>query len=273
MNQAATASAPRWHAGSTRRRHLPHVVHVVPALFGPRGVVGGAERYAWELARHMAQATPTTIVSFAQRPSVEVVGRLRVCVLGPPWLVRGQPSNPLSLDLFRRLAEADVVHCHQQHILASSLAALFCRLSGRRVFVSDLGGGGWDLSGYVSTDRWYHGHLHISAYSRRIFGHEGNPRAHVILGGVDTQLFSPAPTARHGGVLFVGRLLAHKGINDLIDAVPADLPLDIIGRPYDERYHRDLLARAEGKRVRFHHGCTDAELVQAYRSASCLVLP
>ena len=35
------------------------VLHVVPALFGKEGVVGGAERYAFELARHMAREVPT----------------------------------------------------------------------------------------------------------------------------------------------------------------------------------------------------------------------
>ena len=41
----------------------PRVVHIVPALFGPGGIVGGAERYACELARHMAHAVPTTLVT------------------------------------------------------------------------------------------------------------------------------------------------------------------------------------------------------------------
>ena len=54
------------------------------------------------------------------------------------------------------------------------------------MFVTDLGGGGFDVSAYVSTDRWFHGHLHISEYSRKVAGHERNPRARVILGGVDT---------------------------------------------------------------------------------------
>ena len=35
------------------------VLHLVPALFGPSGIVGGAERYAVELARHMADRVPT----------------------------------------------------------------------------------------------------------------------------------------------------------------------------------------------------------------------
>jgi hypothetical protein len=42
---------------------LPRVVHVVPALFGEDGVLGGAERYAVELARHMAEETATRLVT------------------------------------------------------------------------------------------------------------------------------------------------------------------------------------------------------------------
>jgi hypothetical protein len=73
--------------------------------------------------------------------------------------VRGQRANPISLSIFSELLKAGVVHCHQQHMLASSFAAAFCRLTRRRVFVTDLGGGGFDVSAYVSTDSWYHGHL------------------------------------------------------------------------------------------------------------------
>ncbi len=47
------------------------VVHVVPALFGPGGVVGGAERYALELARYMAMRVPTTLMAFGDRDSRE----------------------------------------------------------------------------------------------------------------------------------------------------------------------------------------------------------
>ena len=120
----------------------PRVLHVVPALFGPDGVVGGAERYALELARQMADATPTALVAFGDRDRRESLGRLRVRVIGRPWYVRGQRFNPMALALFACLGRADVVHCHQRFILCSSLSALGCRLSGRKVFVSDLGGGG-----------------------------------------------------------------------------------------------------------------------------------
>jgi glycosyltransferase involved in cell wall biosynthesis len=199
---------------------------------------------------------------------------LAVRVIGRPWFVHGERGNPVAWPLLPLVGRADVVHCHQQHVLASSLAAILCRLSQRRVFVSDLGGGGWDISAYLSTDRWYHGHLHLSEYSRRIYGHAGKPWARVIFGGVNTDKFSPdASVPRGETVLFVGRLLAHKGVDDLMNAVPPDLPLQVIGPVADAAYVQKLHSLASGKRVTFHHDCDDAGLVRAYRRALCVVLP
>ncbi|MBI4503068.1 MAG: glycosyltransferase family 4 protein [Gemmatimonadetes bacterium] len=251
------------------------VAHVVPAPFGASGgIVGGAERYAFELARHMAAEVPTKLVTFGPEERREMHGDLRVRVLGGSKHIRGLRSNPISLRLVGALRDVNVVHCHQQHVLASSFSAIYARLTGRRVFVTDLGGGGWDISGYVSTDTWYHGHLHISEYSRKIFGHQANPRAHVILGGVDAARFSPSDAiAPTDTALFVGRVLPHKGVNYLIEGLPADLALEIIGRSGDDRYLAELHGLASGKRVTFVHDADDATLVRAYRRAMCVVLP
>lgn len=252
------------------------VLHIVPRLFGRQdGVLGGAERYALELARHMANEVPTSLVCFGEnRERHETIGQLKIHVIDHPWWVRKQPDNPMSLRLWRDLRQASVVHCHQQHILASSFAAGVCRLSGRRVFVSDLGGGGWDISAYISTDRWYHGHLHISEYSRAVYGHSQQPWAHVILGGVDTGRFTPNPSVmRKPRVLYAGRLMPHKGINDLINALPPGLELEVIGQPYDQRFVNDLKRMAQDKPVVFRYDCSDDALVEAYRSAMCVVLP
>ena len=250
------------------------VVHLVPALFGAGGIVGGAERYAFELARAMADAVPTTLVTFGSVDAEDTAGSLRVRTLGRPWHVRGQRSNPVSWQLPGALSDADVVHCHQQHVLASTLAAIWARMRGRRVFVSDLGGGGWDLSAYVSTDGLFHGHLHLSEYSRTVFGHAGNPQARVVGGGVDTRRFSPdASIVRDGGPLFVGRLLPHKGVHDLIRAVPANLPLTIVAPRPEPAVHRELAGLAEGKCVRFAYDLPDDALVREYRRASSIVLP
>lgn len=250
------------------------VTHVVPALFGPDGIVGGAERYAFELARYMADRVETTLVAFGEQGRDERVGRLRVRVIDRPQYVRGQRSNPFAWRLIGLLRDADVVHCHQQHVLTSSLVAAWCRLTGRRVFVSDLGGGGWDVSAYVSTDGWYNGHLHISEYSRQVHGHAARGNARVILGGVDVDRFAPdREVTRSNQTLFVGRLLPHKGVDDLIDAASPDTPLTLVGpRPTADRLAQ-LEARARGKAVRFELDLDDAALVNWYRRAACVVLP
>ncbi len=250
------------------------VLHLAPAIFGPRGVTGGAERYVLELARHMAEVVPTRLVTFGSASEQRRVGSLDVRVLGRPWHVRGQASNPVAPAVLPEIFRADVVHCHQTHILLSSLSAAACRASGRRVFTTELGGGGWDVSAYVSTDRWFHGHLHISEYSRAIYGHAGKAWAKVILGGVDATRFTPgaAPDGR-GAALFVGRLLPHKGVRELIAALPAVLPLEIIGPAPEPGYLDMLHEAAAGKQVTFRHEVGDEELVEAYRRARCVVLP
>jgi glycosyltransferase involved in cell wall biosynthesis len=250
------------------------VVHIIPAPFGMHGVVGGAERYALELARQMADRVETSLVTFGDRTREDRIGSLRVRIIGHSWFVRGQRTNPFSLEAFRELRGADVVHCHQHHVFVTSAVAAWCRLTGTRVFVSDLGGGGWDVSAYVSTDTWFHGHLHLSEYSRRIHGHATFGRARVIGGGVDIDRFSPDPTvSRDGGALFVGRLLPHKGISDLIRGLPHGMPLTVVGPVPDPATKERLVALASGKMVTFLHGLDDDALVREYRRAMCIVLP
>ena len=250
------------------------MLHVVPALFGESGLVGGAERYAFELARHMAERVPTRLVSFGSETSTSREGNLDVQVIGGAWHVRGQRTNPFTPAVLPHILKADVVHCHQHHILVSSAAAAICRITGRRAFATDLGGGGWDVSAYVSTDRWFDGHLHISEYSRHISRHDGKPWARVILGGVDTEKFSPgAASPRTGRALFVGRLLPHKGVADLIAALPDGMELDIVGPLNATGFVESLKARAAEKAIVFRHGVSDSVLVDMYRRALCLVLP
>jgi glycosyltransferase involved in cell wall biosynthesis len=252
---------------------LNNVLHVVPAAFGPRGIVGGAERYALELARAMSNFVPTRLLTFGERRERWRDGELQI-VVERAHFVRGQRTNPWTPAILGWVKKARVVHCHQQHVLASSTIALWGRVLRRPVFVTDLGGGGWDISGYIDTSGWFSGQLHISEYSRKISSDANKTRAHVIMGGVDTEKFSPDPgTARDGTVLFVGRLLPHKGVNYLIQAADDRMRVRILGVPYDARFKADLEQLARGKQVEFVNGASDEVLVQASRSASVAVLP
>jgi glycosyltransferase involved in cell wall biosynthesis len=260
-----------------RNRSKPcRIVHVVPAMFGFDGVYGGAERYALELARAMAERVPTTLVAFGSRPWEGSCGRLRVRVLRNWVHFRRFRFDPINPALLGELASAEVIHYHQTHTMMASLALLFARACRKPIFTSHLGGGGYGLHRFMNVTDWYKGHLHISDFSRRIFGHELNPRAEVIWGGVDTNLFCPDATVpRTGEVVYAGRLLPHKGINYLVEAVDADTPLVIAGRPWRhaQRFLELLHELARGKKVFFRQDCDDSGLISYYRRALCVVLP
>jgi hypothetical protein len=95
------------------------VSHIVPARFDVEdGIIGGGERYAFELVRFMANEVPTRFVAFGDRERNESIRNLDVRVIDNAWYVRGQRSNPIALALLSELRRADIVHCHQLHILS-----------------------------------------------------------------------------------------------------------------------------------------------------------
>jgi len=254
----------------------PRVAHVVPALFGSEGVYGGAERYALELARAMARRVPTTLVAFGSVRQSRRDGPLRVEVLRNWVPYRRFRFDPFGPSLLLWLARADVIHYHQTHTMMASLALLYGRAAHKPVFTSHLGGGGLGLHRLTDVSGWYAGHLHISDWSRQTFGHGGRADAVVVGGGVSTDLFRPDPDGlRDDFVLYAGRLLPHKGIDYLVEAVDPDQPLVLAGRPWRHAlgYYERLKKLAVGKRVEFRTDCTDADLARLYRRALCVVLP
>ena len=93
------------------------IAHVVPAMFGDDGVLGGAERYAFELAKAMAEYADVTLLAFGNSARSENHGSLKISVIKNDRLIRGQPNNPFSSKLFSVLSDFDVVHFHQKYIL------------------------------------------------------------------------------------------------------------------------------------------------------------
>ncbi|HEY4589659.1 MAG TPA: glycosyltransferase family 4 protein [Thermoanaerobaculia bacterium] len=247
------------------------VVHVTPTYFSPESALGGGERFAEELARAMAGRAEVKLVSFGPRELRETPqpGYQRVILKSRSR----DPMAPFAPGLFREIAGADVIHCHQYFVLPTFLAALAGRLRGSRVFVSDLGGGGWTPGYQIDQSRWIAAHLPISEYAAR--GLPGRNRRHrVIYGGVDLARHPMRPGPAHdGSVAFLGRVLPHKGIHFLIAGLPPEVPLHVVGPAPDTGYLDRLRGLAEGKDVRFHGPLSDAEVVERLGRAMALVHP
>jgi glycosyltransferase involved in cell wall biosynthesis len=181
--------------------------------------------------------------------------------------------TPFSAGLFRELRGADVIHCHQLFVLPTFLAAAFGRLQGSRVFVSDLGGGGWTPGYQIDATRWIAAHLPISEYAARNLPGR-NWRYRVIYGGVDLERYPMRPDPSHdGSIVFLGRVLPHKGIHFLIEGLPTGVPLHVVGPATDAAYLGRLQALAEGKEVRFHGALPDEEVIALLGRAMALVHP
>jgi glycosyltransferase involved in cell wall biosynthesis len=260
--------------------NLVKVAQISPTFFGPDSVLGGAERYALELARGLARKVRTTLFTFSRRIArVEVTHDrdLEVRTYPVRLLVKGDLANPLSFRFLRDLRACDVIHCYGYPTVATDLAMLWATLFRRALFVTDVGGGGACPSSYLSklgidTRRAVDGFLLLSAYSAHGYQRHAE-RVEVIYGGVDASLFRPQGLAREPRVLFVGRLIPAKGVDDLITATDSKTSLRIVGQKGNDRYFSDLSALARGKNIEFSFHVTDQALVREYGSASVTVVP
>lgn len=252
------------------------VTHVVPTMFGEEGLFGGGERHPLELARSLARHVDCRLVVFGSAPcTLADRSGLEIVVLRRIAQARGHIAHPIATGIARATRDADIVHVHQMRSAPARVMALVAAIRRQPIVVTDhgLGAGGW--GGLLP--RFFQGFLTVSEYSARILQAPGTKTA-VIFGGADTDRFRPGDDPR-SGVLFVGRITPHKGIDRLIRALPEDVPLRIVGtagherHPVERDYPRLLRRLSDGKGVEFEGPLDDDVLPEAYRSARALVVP
>lgn len=249
------------------------VVHVSPTYLGPDSLLGGAERYVTQLAKAMAQQVPTRLVSFGEKTRRENWGNLEVHIYRPFAHMERSRANPISLRFLSSLQDADILHCHQPWTLCSDFSILKGAASRKPVFVTDLGGASrFSLMYHLPIWRGIRCFLPISEYSRRQFARFPIP-SRVIYGGVDPNFLGPPKTTQKTGVLFVGRIRPAKGIHSLIEAVPSQTPLTVVGPVVDPLYLGQLRSLAKWKQVFFETKALNSDLTDFYSRALVTVLP
>ena len=148
------------------------------------------------------------------------------------------------------------------------------RLRPRRVFVTDLGGGGLGRLGLR-----VHGplvsrppaHQRVQPHGVRATTQSAGARHPWRRRHVDVLACTPGRARRR--CLFVGRLLPHKGVHDLIDALPAECRSASSGGARTPVLNAAAGARrGQVRHVPPRRGPTRG-LVDEYRRASCVVLP
>ena len=252
------------------------VVQVAPTPFGAGGIFGGGERYPLELARALAAHVDSELVTFGPRPGLaREAGGLRLRTLRPVAHL-GHPAHPVAVGLPAAVASADVIHTHHMKSAPSRMAAVVALARRRPAVVTDHGLAGGTWGGLLP--RLFERFLTVSEHSAREL-RAPRSRTRVIYGGVDCDRYRPEPREPRRGVLFVGRVTPHKGIDRLIRALPAGASLTVAGSAgHDpappERDYPDLLrGLASGRDVHFAGPVADEELPALFRRAAVLALP
>ena len=255
------------------------VVQISPTYFDNSSVLGGGERYPMALAEQMSEIVDTTLISFSQNRSSYKKKNLKIEIYPVKYFLLNNKVNPLTFRHLPAILKADVIHMHQINTLVSDLGAMMAFMLGKRAYVTDHGMGlGLTLNRYLPVLKCYRNVISQSCFTLDFIPDTLREKAVLIKGGVDTNKFCIAPTLEtEKKIIYVGRILPHKGINYLIEAFKIlnrlDYKLKIIGKVYSDEFYQYLKQMANGLPVEFIHDADDQKLIYEYCTALVTVLP
>jgi glycosyltransferase involved in cell wall biosynthesis len=282
LKRLLTSQAVLWSIASTlyllaslrrsnprKDNRLRRVVHISPNYFSDSTYIGGGERYPTALAEAMAEQVETILISFGNQRHSFRQGRCQVEVYPA---IQVSSANLISYSFLHELVKADVIHCHQYETIVTNFAILVGSALGKRVFVTDHGGSTYSFTDKLPLFKLVDHFLLVSAFSAKML--PTLQKFSVIYGGISERFISENKTpTKDLKVLYVGRLLPHKGINHLIEAIDSSVQLEIIGRVYDKTYFSKLKEISTNKSVRFVTNASDDEIMHAYSNSLVTVLP
>jgi glycosyltransferase involved in cell wall biosynthesis len=266
------------------------IVHVSPKVIR-YNKLGGGERYPQNLAEAISNfGLNTSLITFSSnKMHFDTIGDLvikkyRALEILSPLIYEYNPF-PISLSFFKDLEDSDIIHLHQFRTLVTSMSVLFISLTKlfkrfdrnkepKIVVVTDHGGGGLVHFSYL-IGRYVNGFLLVSQFSAKRFLKFKKNKIYIIYGGVSPDNFYPIDNVeKENKVLFVGRILPHKGCEYLVKAVQdLNVKLCLIGPPLHQQYLKFLKSIDKNNKIIFKFNISDKDLVREYNSSVVTVLP
>ena len=258
------------------------ILHIIPIYCTDNQLenfqtLGGGERYPFELARFLASNNDKDeihIMVFGNRDSSLIKDGITINVvkgLKPFGMINQNFSPvPFSTNFFKNISQADIVHGYHIKSDTITFSSLIAKAYQKPMVLTDFGGGGpLNFSKFMPSENLAKKILCISEFDSK-FWKVANKS--IIYGGVDLKKYD-FRSNKENYVLFVGRILPHKGIDRLILAMPDNYKLVIAGHAFDKSYLAQLKKLAKGKNIEFIENATDKALINLYQNASCFVLP
>jgi len=247
------------------------VLHITPTYFSPDSVMGGGERYVHELALAMAKTAEVTILTFGKENKNYKEGEVSIHVRKPLCYIKKNILNPLCVNLYTEIKNADIVHIHQIYTVLAESALIWSRLLNKPVFLTDHGGGGTTYLSRLGIAKFATGLLPVSEYSgKKLSGL--HLKMKPVYGGVNPENFQSVHSLNSKKIISLGRILPHKGFHHLIEAIDHE-ELTIIGRVMDKNYFNELNELARNKNVRFLTNADDKTVKETLSTAALAVFP
>lgn len=257
----------------SRNLSVKRILHISPIYFSEEGMLGGGERAPLELAKTMSREYEVKYISFGSKAECLKSDNLIMKIYQYIGLLHYNKGNPINLKFLSEIKWADVIHCHQYHNIITNFAILFSKLIGKQVFVTDYGGAAFNFAYELKLGTLVDKFLVISKFGKQFFDNFSD-KTEVAYLGVDKNKFYPLPDKKQEYVLYVGRILPHKGISYLISAVNSlDVELHIVGSPLYKEYFDYLNSITNKRKIKFILNVDDKELLEEYNNALITVLP
>jgi glycosyltransferase involved in cell wall biosynthesis len=246
------------------------VAHITPWFWDQTSVFGGAERYVLNIsnAQHDLFSSYRIHIRSIGRVSKPLQRTIDPSVVLYP---EADPRISASRIISELIAtdQPDVWHVHQHRSPFGMAVILILRSLGQRIVATDLGWvEPWDTRIYRVSDL---ADLVVAISDYAAKRDTTITRKVVIKGGVQANKTAIDPLEE--GLLYVGRILPHKGPLEMVKCLPTGAPLKVAGAVTDRAYAKAVSEVCRKKGFEFIPNPSDEEVAFLRTRTSVGLMP